>query len=337
MTIRLKGNEFDEQFQEADEEQLQWDASDELDIIYKSDTRITQGWRREIELREGIELIIDRHQLFDHLILKCSETEEDLIGCIFTLSGKGQLIVPSTLSKTLFPRIAGKYTLSSNGLSPQYIIDESDIVPYCHLLIFIHPSILRSFAPSLDGELPLNLKHLVRYSNLEQYIRSGEITPMMTTVLQQILNCPYQGLIKRAYLESKVIELMALVLAREVAIGQGEVKKVSLKPEQIERIHYAKEILLRDLSNPPSLEDLARQAGLNDFMLKQGFHHCFGTTVFRLLRDHRLEIAKQLLAERSITVEAVAHQVGYASVRSFARAFKSKFTVSPKAYQKACR
>ncbi|MEO0987842.1 MAG: hypothetical protein AAFY20_20225 [Cyanobacteria bacterium J06639_14] len=35
MAIRLEVNEFNEQLQEADEEELQWDASDELDITYK--------------------------------------------------------------------------------------------------------------------------------------------------------------------------------------------------------------------------------------------------------------------------------------------------------------
>ena len=70
---------------------------------------------------------------------------------------------------------------------------------------------------------------------------------MMNTVLQQILHCPYKGLVKRAYLESKAIELMALVLDREIAIAQKEPKKFFLKPEQIERSHYAKEFLLLDL------------------------------------------------------------------------------------------
>ena len=35
MTIRVTTDEFNEQFQEADEGQLQWDASDKLDITYK--------------------------------------------------------------------------------------------------------------------------------------------------------------------------------------------------------------------------------------------------------------------------------------------------------------
>lgn len=337
MTIKINIDEFDEQFQEAEEEQLQWNASDELDVTYKFDARFSQGWRREIHLREGISLTIDRHQPVDHLNLNCSEQEDLYIRCTFTLSGKGQLIIPSTLSETFLPRTAGKYILRSNGLEPQFIIDESDIDPYCHLSIFIRPSILRSFALSPERELPKHFQHLIKTPDQEVYWHSEDITPMMNAVLQQILNCPYQSLIKRAYLESKVIELMALVLEQEIAIQQGEVKKFFLTRDQIERIHYAKEILLQDLSNPPSLKELARQAGLNEFLLRQGFRYCFDTTVFSILRERRLELAKQLLAQQDISVTEAAYKVGYASLPSFSQAFKRQFGMSPKAHQKGCR
>ncbi|MEM8780283.1 MAG: AraC family transcriptional regulator [Cyanobacteria bacterium P01_G01_bin.49] len=335
MTIRVTLDEFEEQFQEAAEEKLQWDTSDELDITYKFNARFSQGWSRKIRLRDGIVLCIDRHQPADHLLIDDPVGEENRIWCNFTLSGKGQLITPS--GETLFPRTAGKYMLCGTGLYPQSIIDESDIEPYCHLFIHIYQSVLRSFASSPDGELPTNLQHLIKTLSQDVYRRGGDITPEMNTVLQRILNCTYQGIIKRAFLESKVIELMSLVLDHEVAIQQGEVKKFSLKPEQIERIHYAKEILLQDLSNPPSLGELARQAGLNDFLLKQGFHQVFNTTVFGELRSHRLEIAKQLLAEQDISIADAGYRVGYASLASFSQAFKRKFGISPKAYQKACR
>ena len=188
-----------------------------------------------------------------------------------------------------------------------------------------------------EKNLPKNLDHLIRTSSQETYRRSGDTQPMMNTVLQQILHCPYQGMVKRAYLESKVIELMALVLDHEIAIQQGEVKKASLKLEQIERIHYAREILLKNLTNPPSLDELARQAGLNEFLLRQGFRHCFDTTVFGILRERRLELAKQLLAEQDISVTEAAYRVGYASLPSFSQAFKRKFGISPKTHQKNCR
>lgn len=337
MTTRLTEDEFWEQFQEANEEQLQSDASDELDVTKKFDARIAQGWWREIWLREGIYLGINQAQHGDRTIVNYPEREFNYVRCCFALSGKLQESVASTTDEILLPHIAGKYSLRSNGLNHQTFCDCSDTEAYSELNIEILPSILRSFAAPPEGNLPGNLQHLVKTSEQAIYARSGDIQPMMATLLQQILYCPYQGMVKRMYLESKAIELMALVLDHEVAIQQEELKTVSLKPDQLERIHYAKEILLKDHHNPPSLEELAHQAGLNDFILKQGFRYCFGTTVFGLLRSHRLELAKQLLASQNITVAEVAHRVGYASVPSFAKAFKRKFGLNPKQHQKACR
>ena len=117
MTIELTYDDFFiEQFQEAEEEELQWDASDNLDVTYKFDTRISQGWIRNIRLREGLRLLIDRHQPIDQLTISRSEEEWDSILCLFTLSGKGQGRIPSTLNETLRPYTSGKYSLRSTGL-----------------------------------------------------------------------------------------------------------------------------------------------------------------------------------------------------------------------------
>lgn len=337
MTIKVTMDEFDSQFQEADEEELQWDADDELDITYKFDACFSRGWSRQIQFREGILLSIDHHQPVGRLFLNESEHEGHFITCIFTLSGRGQLIVPSTLSEILFPRTAGKYLLNSNGLCPYGIVDESDIEPYCHLFIRVRPSILRSFVPSPEGELPTNLQHLIKTPSQEVYRHGGDIIPTMNVVLQQILSCPYQGIVKRAYLESKVIELMALVLDHQVAIQQGDVKKVALKPEQVERIHHARKLILQNLSKPLSVAELSRQVGLNQFLLKQGFHQVFNTSPWKMGRDERLEAARQLLAAQDISITEVACRVGYANLCSFSEAFKRKFNISPKQYQKKWR
>ncbi|NEP19134.1 MAG: helix-turn-helix transcriptional regulator [Leptolyngbya sp. SIO4C1] len=336
MTIQLTGKEFDEQFQEADQ-QAQRDPSDKLDVTYKFDARISNGQRRKVYLREGLSLRTDIHQIRDSLRVNFPERICNNIYFRFSLSGQGQELFASRPNEALSPCVAGKYRIVSNGLQPQMIGDYLDTKPYSFLGVYFCPSVLYPFVPSTDGKLPKNLQHLVRSSSEEAYVRSGNIQLMMATVLQQILHCPYHGMIKRAYLESKAIELVALVLDHEIAIQQEDIKKDTLKPEQLERVHYAREILLRDLRNPPSLEELAHQAGLNDFLLKRGFRQAFGTTVFGELRSHRLEMAKQLLAEQNISVAEVAHQIGYASVTSFTKAFKRQFGLSPRAHQKNCR
>lgn len=340
MTIELTDNDIEEQFQEAEEEQLQWDPSDELDITHKFGARISQGWRREVWLREGILLFVDQHKLNDVWILNSSGGKRDTIKICFSLSGQKETLLgtsPCKSVQTKALRRARTYEIGSSGLLDKKKTVFSDVEQHNRFYIEIRPEIIRSFVSNSDGELPGSLQHLIKSSNEAAYVHNRGIQSSMNAVIHQFLQCPYQGVVKRAYLESKTIELVALVLDHEIAIQQGEVKKGALKPEQIERIHYAREILLRDMGNPPSLAELAQQAGLNDFMLRQGFHQAFGTTVFGQLQAYRLDVAKQLLAEQDTSVSEVARQVGYTSVSYFSRAFKKKFGTGPKAYQRACR
>ncbi|MEM7061669.1 MAG: AraC family transcriptional regulator [Cyanobacteria bacterium P01_B01_bin.77] len=336
MTIRLTQDDVYDQYQEADEEELQFDPSDELDITLKYDARFSQGWRREIELREGMYLSIDQSQSTDRLIVDSPDAEGLNIHFTFLLSGNAQWIETSRSDKILFNRAIGQYSVRGNGLNNQITCDYGTY-PWASVSIEIEPNILYSFAASPEKELPKNLQHLIRPPSQDLYWGHATIQPMMATVLQQILHCPYQGIVKRAYLESKVIELTALALDHESVIQQGETKRNSLKPEQIERIYYAKEILLRDLDNPPTIAELARQVRLNEHLLKKGFRQVFGTTVFGELQAHRLTIAKDVLAEQDMSVTEVARLVGYLNARSFARSFSRKFGVGPKAYQKSCR
>ncbi|MEH2180207.1 AraC family transcriptional regulator [Nostoc sp.] len=73
---------------------------------------------------------------------------------------------------------------------------------------------------------------------------------------------------------------------------------LSFRPRDAEKLHLAKAILERSLEHPPSLLELAKLVGLNDFKLKQGFRHLFGTTVFGYLRTCRMQQAQQLLRDR---------------------------------------
>jgi AraC-like DNA-binding protein len=106
-----------------------------------------------------------------------------------------------------------------------------------------------------------------------------------------------------------------------------------MQPIEIERIYHAKDILIRQLDDPPSLIDLAQQANLNIFALKQGFKHVFGTTAFKYLHDQRLEVARQLLVTQPLRIEEIARQVGFANRGYFAAVFRKKFSLTPQQYR----
>ena len=74
----------------------------------------------------------------------------------------------------------------------------------------------------------------------------------------------------------------------------------------IDRLQRAGRLLLTHMDAPPSLPELARAVGLNEFKLKAGFRSYFGTSAFGYLREQRMIRARELLVQRDLNVAEVA-------------------------------
>jgi AraC-like DNA-binding protein len=133
--------------------------------------------------------------------------------------------------------------------------------------------------------------------------------------------------LQRLFLQSKCIELLTLqAQAYEHAGDPGN--RICKTSRDKERIYFARDYLLDHASCPPSLTELAKAAGLNEFKLKKGFKEVFDTSVFGYLSDFRLNEAKTSLLS-GLSIKEVTDQFGYSSVQHFTRAFKEKFGVTP--------
>ncbi len=82
-------------------------------------------------------------------------------------------------------------------------------------------------------------------------------TPAIRSIAQQILAVlyravPYRGVLKWMYLQAKVMELLAIYLDA-IAAGSTRSHPAGLKPETIDRLYAAKEILMAQFEKPPSL------------------------------------------------------------------------------------
>ena len=87
--------------------------------------------------------------------------------------------------------------------------------------------------------------------------------------------------------------------------------------------------MLQHIDLPPSLSELSRIIGINEFKLKKGFKEIFDTTVFGYLSETRLLIAKNDLYNNNKSVSQIAFELGYSSVQHFSNAFKKRFGIAP--------
>ena len=86
-----------------------------------------------------------------------------------------------------------------------------------------------------------------------------------------------------------------------------------------------------------SLTALARDAGLSRFHFCRAFKESTGMSPHTWLRQFRLEQAKAMLCDPSMSVVAVAMALGYASQTAFAAAFKKLSGLSPSEFKRLAR
>lgn len=198
-----------------------------------------------------------------------------------------------------------------------------------HLAIFIAPSLLHTFMGGRFRNILYDLEAISDGCRTIDFYHSGHLSPVMASAVHQLLNCPYAGPLGQIYQEGKAIELIAHKLAQIQTSTSTEPGSNQLRLDDIERVHRARKILIRDLENPPKLFDLARATGTNHTQLNRGFKRIHGTSVFGYLRRMRLERAKEILEGGRMNVTEAAVSVGYNSLSSFSRAFSAHFGFKP--------
>jgi AraC-like DNA-binding protein len=102
-------------------------------------------------------------------------------------------------------------------------------------------------------------------------------------------------------------------------------------------IQLVKARLLADLTNPPSLEDLADETSLSPFQLSRLFGRTIGKTIPGVLREKRMEVAAELLRQGDARIGEVAVKVGYSSLSAFNRAFTREIGIAPLKYRQNIR
>lgn len=91
------------------------------------------------------------------------------------------------------------------------------------------------------------------------------------------------------------------------------------------------------LPNPVSLADGARAAGLGVKYFSAFFRSKVGMGFSRWIRDLRCEQAADALRNADCSILHAARVGGFSDIRTFERAFKHHFGLSPAAFRKAVR
>jgi AraC-like DNA-binding protein len=165
-----------------------------------------------------------------------------------------------------------------------------------------------------------------------QQLSNQPISHQGLRAAQQLLTGNVSSEVRQLFMHGQVMTILAAELSH---LGKEKFENSGrFNQKDREIAEWARDILFHDFKNPPSVEELSKRVGTNQFKLKQLFHHFFNNTPYGVVLEIRMNKAYQLLESTRCHVGVAADFVGYSHASNFSTAFIKHFGISPKTISK---
>lgn len=175
--------------------------------------------------------------------------------------------------------------------------------------------------------------HFLNESNIgKKYYVKTAMGPQLRMSMDQLYGTQLSQVAARLFWTSKALELLSFYFNTEEQNDFTEKCPFLKDQRNVDAVRRSKEILLENMTDPPTIKDLSLEVGLNEYQLKLGFKNIYGNSMHHYLLDHKLNHALKLMVTDNFKVQEAADAIGYANPSHFISAFKKKFGLTPKKY-----
>jgi len=101
------------------------------------------------------------------------------------------------------------------------------------------------------------------------------------------------------------------------------------------KVHSARKLLGENIASDLSVEELADLVKLNRTTLQRVFKQIYGVTIFEYRTRIRMQEAKNLLLDDTLTITEISVMCGYTNASKFSAAFKKNFGITPKEWRRS--
>jgi AraC-like DNA-binding protein len=298
--------------------------------IAKSDG---EGFISAFDFRTGLGIVMFNCKLKKELLLRFNGEGHHPLRMIFCLESDLKHIIKKDGFEYQLTNLLGSIVAGTSKKEQLFLIPANKQV-YFFFIEINRKKYLPQIKSSVN-QLPQELKEtFTDTKGLRPFLYQGHYSLSIAQNIQNIKHNSYTGLVRRIYMESQTLEIMAMQIKQFTDDLEPTTKSFVLRKKDMELIIEARKKLLSDLVNPPTIKDLGLYVGLNENKLKKGFMLLYKTSINKLLQNERLSRAKLLIAEEIYPIKDIAKMVGYKHSGHFTSKFKKKFGVLPKDYIK---
>ena len=302
-----------------------WPGADELLIPSYLDLKNApqiQGFNSGLQLRSGFRVDLMGHPACGRVLSTTYEVNHGPICFWFCLSGGGRSISGREQAEVRPEQCAVFWLGDAQGKVEQKAGEN-----FLGVSLHVQPAWLAQYLGRGNLNLPAEMEALLNRGHGRSFSYQSSISPACQLALHQLVFERPRHAPWLMYVESKALELLALRLG-ELSRRPGA-RTMTLAGRDVERIRQAREILLKKMQNPPTLHELARKVGINEFKLKQGFRQVFNNTAYGCLNEHRMTLARSMICQGKSNVSETAWEVGYTNVSHFIAAYRKYYGYNP--------
>lgn len=285
---------------------------------------------------------VEKHEKFA-IVKRSFETEGESLHIPFSSNEPGVQMIFSLDGHSFFNRQTNPFIIKPsshciNFFAGYHCINLLNDRSRQHDIAFrlnksFYADVVAQYLSAHDDGLPSMIAQEKEFNTMNQHIPTDAA---VLGILRNILECPFEGEMKIAYLKEHIRALFTLQLFHFNAVIPGGMEVTidnGMTVRDRDVLHAVKEYIDENFLNPSSLESLSRRFGLNEFKLKMGFKTMFETSPIRYLQHKRLIYALSLLRNTDKSIKEISHEIGYAHAANFTTAFVRAFGNPPQHFR----
>jgi AraC-like DNA-binding protein len=205
------------------------------------------------------------------------------------------------------------------------VIRSSGAAPERSLSVTLKPSVLRARLGDRLSQLPAPVRDVIM--GKRPFHREGRVTGRLMSVmssLDELLRLSPTFLDIHAEATST-----AFLAAAFDTLSAATPPAAGPTPAEAARLESVRSLIEEDPSRHYDIEELGRLAAMNRTKLRAAFKQVYGMTLSDYQTASRMRLAERRLRSTELSLESVAHEVGYANAASFVVAYKAFFGSTP--------
>lgn len=181
-------------------------------------------------------------------------------------------------------------------------------------------------------QLPEPIRSMAMPDETRFALHGSPLTPTLAAAARSLILDASPPALAGTYYPAKAVELMCLLIGHFTPRQhRGTAHRDKHARQETGRLNQVREWLTARYSEPFTLDEISRQAGLSRTALTSGFRRLFGISVFDFVHQQRMQAAWQMLLDGGQSVTQIAQAVGYGHSGNFSVAFRNYFGCLPKA------